>query len=137
MIAWRRQGASERAELSIRESRAVPNINAPLLLLMSQISEARQQLRRQEEELRAAASSTAAVLQQQLLEAHQEAAMLRRQLASAQADVDAAKGRHAEEMRQVEARVRAAVARKDETIAALREQVEVVNGQLVAVEAML
>ncbi len=104
---------------------------------MSQISEARQQLRRQEEELRAAASSTAAVLQQQLLEAHQEAATLRRQLASAQADVDAAKGRHAEEMRQVEARVRAAVARKDETIAALREQVQVVNGQLVAVEAML
>jgi hypothetical protein len=33
--------------------------------------------------------------------------------------------------------VRAAIARKDETIAALRQQLEAVTGQLAAVEAML
>eukprot|EP00798_Chlamydomonas_sp_ICE-L_P006342 gene6342-2967_t len=135
------EGAEERAaavESSLLAlQREVDAKNSTIRWLESQVSSAKEEAHLRENDLRSLNEQKVALQSQAVQVVEQEKEAVQRRLQKVQGDFEAANGKHVKEMNHVEARVKAAIQKKDETIENLRQQLSLCFKQLHETEAVL
>lgn len=102
-----------------------------------QVAASRDETARREADLRSLADQKDSLSHEALRNAQEDNDQMRQRLAGAQREVVELRGRHATEMTHVEGRVKAAIAKKDETISSLRQQLADLGAQLRSTESVL
>ncbi|KAG2432445.1 hypothetical protein HXX76_008791 [Chlamydomonas incerta] len=135
------QTAEERvaaAELAAGElRRELEQRNSTIRWLEGQVSVAKEEAAARERDLRSLGADKAAVAAEAAAAANRERQTVEARLAAAHQEMSEMRNKHGAEMAHVEARVKATLARKDEVIAGLREQLATLAAELRGTQEVL
>ncbi|GFR47914.1 hypothetical protein Agub_g9714 [Astrephomene gubernaculifera] len=135
------QAAEERlaaSELTVQElRRELESRSNTIRWLESQVSAAKEEAAARERDVRSLGAEKAAVAAEATAAVTREKELVEARLAQALQETQDQRSRHSAEMAAVETRVRAALARKDEVIAGLREQLSALAAELQGTQEVL
>ncbi|KAG2454006.1 hypothetical protein HYH02_001049 [Chlamydomonas schloesseri] len=134
-MAEERVAAAELAASELR--RELEQRNSTIRWLEGQVSVAKEEATARERDLRSLGADKAAVAAEAAAAANRERQAVETRLAAAQQEVAELRNKHGAEMAHVEARVKATLARKDDVIAGLREQLSALASELRGTQEIL